>query len=1200
MKMRTAVVLAAALSVMAWIPNSSSAQQFTGGLRGAVRDANGIIPGVTVTLTNEGTAITREAATNEQGQYNFSAVTPGTYTVKAALQGFKTYENKGIRIGTQMFITLDVLLEVGQIEESVTVTGQSPLIETSNASVGESLGRELLESLPAPGRAAFLIAITVPTVNPVGDPQFNRQQDQTNASLISLGGGGVRANNYTVDGVPITDLTGRAVLNPSIEAIDEVKVQVHTYDADMGRTGGGVFNTTAKAGTNQFHGTGFYQSRPVWGQSENYFNAVAGLTKEQSGLANGRFHTYGGGVGGPIWKNRTFFWTSAEGYRSTTTRNLQEIWPSARQRTGDFSTSTIGGQPVRIFNPWCRSGAASAQCPATGTGSIATGGEFTGGIIPRTHPAASQVGFNLLGAYPMVDTRGNPIGSNQDNQVNVSTTGSIRDRADMWSIKAEHKFTDRSSLSGFYVYNTTTEPATESMPASHDYMDGAYDLLERRPHLLVFNNTNILNDTTILSLRYGWTTWMDQNERVPFPAGLASLGFSPNYVNAIHPDGRDLFPDLNFDEVRDVGLSGGTRRRWKGPYSINAALSKLSGNHQFKLGADLRRLGIATTTFNENAGDFTFTRAFSSRPGVANSGHELASALLGLPRLGRVDFARGELEWYARYWGGYVQDDWRVSSNFTLNYGVRFEHEDALREIENRQTVAFDRSVVNPIDAQVNKTGTLLQGRAITGGLIYAGVNGAPEEQGNLPAVTVSPRVGIAWTPTARTVIRAGYGLFSAPWQYSATEHGQIGFTRTTNMNQSADTTEVPLTTLDNPFPNGLQQPLGSSLGLLTGIGSNITFVDQDRTWSKVHQYSIDAQRELGGNVAVTVGYTGATGRDLGYGGSNNTLVNINQIDPAVARAAFPGPNGSWDAAALRQSIPNPFFGLASAGEFATRATIPRGQLLRPFPQFGDVFVSEMTNGGRRQFHAATVKLDKRTGSGWWGGRFNYTWSSTKDNQFGQTSFYSRSLNLPQDNYDLDAEYGPSNFDSPHRIILSPIVRIPSPGSGLARTLLGDWMATAIVELVSGAPLNATISGGTSDANLGLLGGRQRPNVAGDPNVDASDADRVASADHTSAAWFNRAAFNSPGPGQYGSAPRTLGDARWQFRKTIDLSVSKNVRFSGGQAGEIRLEVLNLTNTGKFAAGALNTDSIDLTSFSRVTAQASFMRIWQFTFRYRF
>ena len=163
---------------------------------------------------------------------------------------------------------------------------------------------------------------------PVGDPQFNRQQDQTNASRVSLGGGGIRANNYLLDGVPISELRGRAVLNPTMEAVEEVKVQLHTYDADMGRTGGGVFNVTARSGTNDFHGSGFYQTRPVWGQSENFFNAAAGVTKEESGLADAYYRLFGGGVGGPIVKNRTFFWTALEGYRSGTTRGQQEIWPT--------------------------------------------------------------------------------------------------------------------------------------------------------------------------------------------------------------------------------------------------------------------------------------------------------------------------------------------------------------------------------------------------------------------------------------------------------------------------------------------------------------------------------------------------------------------------------------------------------------------------------------------------------------------------------------------------------------------------------------------------------------------------------------------------------------------------------------------------------------------------------------------------------
>src|SRR5205809_42487 len=267
--------------------------------------------------------------------------------------------------GAQQFITLDVTLELGRLEENITVTGQSPLIDTANASHAASLDREALESLPAPGRNAFLIGVTVPTVMPVGDPQFNRQQDQTNASRVSLGGGGIRANNYLLDGVPISELRGRAVLNPTMEAVEEMKVQLHTYDADMGRTGGGVFNVTARSGTNDFHGSGFYQTRPVWGQSENFFNAVSGVTKQESGLADAYYRLYGGGVGGPIVKNRTFFWTATEGYRSGTTRNINEIWPTANQRNGDFSHTTVGGAPVVLYNPWCRGGAASARCPGT-------------------------------------------------------------------------------------------------------------------------------------------------------------------------------------------------------------------------------------------------------------------------------------------------------------------------------------------------------------------------------------------------------------------------------------------------------------------------------------------------------------------------------------------------------------------------------------------------------------------------------------------------------------------------------------------------------------------------------------------------------------------------------------------------------------------------------------------------------------------
>src|SRR4029453_17541085 len=237
------------------------AQTFTGGLRGAVKDSGGVIPGATVSITNESNGQVRETVSNDQGQYDFTAVPPGMYTVKASITGFKSYENRNVPIATQQFVTLDITLDVGQLQETITVTGESPLIDTSNASTGAVIDSRQLKTLPTGGRSAFLFAVTVPTVVASGDAQFNRQQDQTNASLLSLGGGARRANNYLIDGVPLTDMRNRAAANPTIEALEGVNVQVHQYDAETGRTGGGTFNVATKSGGNVLHGSGFYQTR---------------------------------------------------------------------------------------------------------------------------------------------------------------------------------------------------------------------------------------------------------------------------------------------------------------------------------------------------------------------------------------------------------------------------------------------------------------------------------------------------------------------------------------------------------------------------------------------------------------------------------------------------------------------------------------------------------------------------------------------------------------------------------------------------------------------------------------------------------------------------------------------------------------------------------------------------------------------------
>src|SRR5262245_30582596 len=253
--------------------------------------------------------------------------------------------------------------------------------------------------------------------------------------------------------------------------------------------------------------------------------------------------------------------------------------------------------------------------------------------------------------------------------------------------------------------------------------------LRRRPHVLVVNNTSVLNSSTVMSLRYGFTTWQDSCDAQPFSAGLQSLGFSSSYVNALGPGGKETFPSMQFDNTEDVGGWGPGPVRWKGPYAINGALTRLAGQHNFKFGADLRKLGVALATETALGGTFYFDPAYTSRNGAG--GHEIASLLLGLPYDGSVPHDPSNFEWFTRYWGVYAQDDWRVNSKFTLNYGLRLEHEDGLREVENRQTVAFDVNATNPLDALVPKAGTPLAGRTLKGGLVYAGVNGAPEEQGD-------------------------------------------------------------------------------------------------------------------------------------------------------------------------------------------------------------------------------------------------------------------------------------------------------------------------------------------------------------------------------------------------------------------------------------------------------------------------------------
>jgi len=1172
-------------------------QGFQGGLRGSIKDPGGVVPGVEVTLTNEQTNTSRSTVTNERGEYAFANVDPGSYAVKATLAGYKTIDRRAIPIGTQQFLTLDLTMEVGAIEENITVTGQSPLIETSNASQGTVIDSAALQTLPSPGRAAFLIGTTVPTVIPTGDTQFNRQQDQTNASLLSLGGGTRRGNNYTLDGVPITDLRNRASANPTIEALEDMKVQVHTYDAEMGRTGGGVFNVTLKSGTNRYMGTGFFQTRPVKLLSNNYFSQKAGIPKPAA-----TYYLGGGAFGGPIKKNRTFFWFASEDYHDVQTRGAAELMPTTLERGGDFSRTTNGsGVPVIIYDPVTRL-------------------PFPGNVIPSNR--INSVSAAMLKYLPLADTE------IDNGSTNYNRASLINNKFEQeYTVKVEHKFTDKVSLSGFYLYNRTDEPCSNyfgdqkggnaDQTNPNRFADPGDYLLKRRPQILALNNTWVVSDSSVMALRFGLTRFPD-NDTLTADFDPAGLGFSSTFLNQMtvkkFPDVRIRGYDQYFGQT--LGAIDPTARNWKS-LSANAAFSKFVGTHTFKVGADFRKIGLDFFAPGNGAGIFDFDKDITSSNGTNSSdinGNSFASFLLGYPsslanRQSTITLST-PVNIFTYYYGGYVQDDWRVSSKLTLNYGLRVEHENGMRELNNNFTVGFDPAATqNGITNVVTIPADPVAGtpaRTVAGGLMYAGVSGNRETQGNPPKAKWSPRVGAVYSLNEKTVIRGGYGLYWAPYNYpapsaSANNYGQVGYTQNTISPQSLPATGgTPSVSITNPFPGGLVPTRQNSLGTVTGVGTNISYVDQNSTAPRVQQFSADVQREFPGSMAITVSYVGSRGDHLSLGGANDAAVNINQLDPRYMALG----------SALTASMPNPFFGNpAFAGTSLAGANTTRQQLLRPFPQFGNVLARHVLEGKSR-YNAAVVEWSKRMSHGV-GGRVSYTYSVLKDNQVAEGNFYSAGGFNPLNNYNYipgsvyynpDAEYAYSINDVPHRVIIAPMIELPfGPNhrwakSGVADWVLGGWIVSAAINLQSGFPLEVQQSD-----NTGTLSGVQRPNIVPGAGLGTSGSyvDRLETAEHPTAAWLNKDAFTAAPAFTYGNAPRTIIDVRSPGQANVDAAFIKNFRLGGSKSAQLKIETLNLFDRPNVRA-LQGRNTVGNANFGRIGIQAGFMRITQIMFRFNF
>ncbi len=1164
MMVRTCLALLLCLGVAA----PALAQSFQGGMRGAIRDAQGVIPGVTVTIANDANGVSRDTVSNESGEYSFPALDPSSYSIKASVQGFKTFERRGIRVGAQQFVTLDITLEVGTVSETITVTADAPLIETSNASHADVLDKQTLETLPSVGGNVFLMAVTVPTVQSSGDTHWNRMQDQTGASTLSVGGGGVRANNYLLDGFPITDLQNRSSTNPSREMVDDIRVQVQTYDAEMGRTGGGVFNTAARSGSNVYRGSAYYLTRPSALVGGSFFNEIRGLETNDQYWRSG-----GGGVGGPILRNKTFFYFAGEGYKDGQSQQNNLRVPTAAMRRGDFSNyRNAAGQMIPIYDPLTTDAAGNRQ-------------PFPGNIIPanRINPSGQYFAntLPLPTEHPDYD----------DGSFNLPAQNIIESTARQVSLKLDHHFNENASLNGVFLNQSTFEPDANYFPDA-PYAASAFHL-QRDVNVFVLNNTYIVNPSTVATFRVGMNTFSDDNV-LPYPFEMSAVpGMNPAFVNALPVQKFPAFTITGYPSTGNSGLSDTNYYSW----GVNGAVTKLAGAHSFKTGADYRVIGVDSLNNGQSAGSYTFSGIFSRAGNSAANNNAIADMLLGYPASGTLTLA-SQFNQFVRYYGWFVQDDWRVNDRLTMNVGVRLEHETGLAEKNNQMVVGFDRDTISPMGVTIPAdpiAGT--PARQVRGGLMFAGENGNNTQTGNVPGVKLSPRFGMAFSVNDRTVVRAGYGLFWGPWQSGV--QSTPGYSQTSTLQQD---TLVPITAINNPFPNGLTPITGNDLGLLTGASSAVTFIDQDRDAPRVHQYSVDLQRQLPGDMSIGLTYMGSMGRHLTWGGTATGSVNINQLDPRFL--ALNNVNG---VNALTQLVPNPMFGNPGAGAYATRATIQRNQLLRPFPQFDNVNMIYSTLA-RSQYDAGVISLNKRA-TGWWGGRISYTYSRLYDNQFAQGNYYSSSPGIlnnftadPQSEYfNPDAEYGRSLLDSPHKLVASPIIRLPFGSGqrwltdGIGNAIAGGWTVSFVIQMQSGFPIG--VSQNTNNTNL--LGAGQRPNVVPgtEVQVPGSITDRL-EANPADDLYLNPAAYTLAPPGTFGNAPRVAEGVYSPWRNSTDMAVNKDFGLGGSRRATVRLEVINFFNNPWYVA--LASVAHGNANFCKVNAQANYSRTMQLTARFTF
>jgi hypothetical protein len=1148
MKFALAAVLLAVAS-----PALVRGQVVSASVNGVVLDPTGAaVPKANVRAVNQSTNLEVRATTDSEGRYTFPSLPPGgPYSLTADAAGFSTEERNGISLEINQAARIDFTLQVGATSEKLVVTAEAPLVDASSAAMGQDIPAKSIVDLPLNERNTYSFVFLAPGVQ--GDVSFTY-----NNLNLSINGGRPGTSDILVDGIPsspgLANPNQGIAVFPSVESVQELKVQTNAYSAEFGRSGSGIINMIYKSGTNQFHGSLFEFLRNSNLDANTYFANLNGTP-----LSNFKRNQFGGSAGGPVeiprlyhGRNRTFFFAAYEGLRRGSATSLTTTVPTEAQRNGDFSRLlNSSGQLITIYDP--------TTTVAQGSGFVRQA--FPQNIIPGNR--IDKVGKNIAAYFPLPNRPGSIAGAN-----NYFASGTAVLNTNILDAKVDEILNDRSRFFVRYSRLDLNQPAPVLFPAESAAGQRSPDNQAQLNNSTSIDYTRTISPTNLVEVRYGFVRIKLDYRSISLGFDPTTLGF-PSYIaaNADHL----IFPGIAPANYYSLGApgQGDTRNPSFESHLLAVENTLIRSAHTLRFGVEARLLRVNDTESGSSTGNFTFTNAITQGPNPnaasATAGNSIASLLLGVGS-GSMGIALKDVATQSHYYAAFLQDDWKLSRKLTVNLGLRWDLDIPRTERFNRLQT-FDQAVTSPLAGPAGLPN-------LRGGILFAGVNGVSRRQFDPQWHNLNPRFGFAYQASKNTAIRGGVGIFFAPTLRGAgATVGSTGYGATTNWAGSPDGL-TPATYLSNPFPLGLNLSSGNSLGLLTGIGSSFeTPMMGDNKVPYTASWSFGIQRQLPGGILVDASYVGNRGVHLNMGGE--ATINLNQLAPSMIGLGTK----------LQQSVPNPFYKIITTGPEAA-ANVPLAYLLTAFPQFTEVD-NMFPTGGYSEYHSLQLKAQKRFGHGLTA-LLTFTGQKLIDD-FSILSNVGNSTGGIQNIYDGRGERSVSSNDRSRRLVISGTYQLPlGRGKALGKhwnravdSLLGGWQINGISTYQTGFPISVTAQNTCTNCGINTL----RPNNNGHSAALSGPVSQRLNR------YFDPSVFSATPAFTLGNVARTLPDVRAQSAQNLDFSLFKIFRPIERMTITFRAEAFNALNQVVF--GMPNTTQ-NSNQFGVISSQANSPRTIQF------